>query len=209
MGSNMIPDTKFFDPDLLDKVHADIGADLLEVFARFDLIITGGYLTRLVCGLSTAGVDIDVLCHVDGHAALREKLHAAGYVLSTTAPSRLHDEPRDALVWFRQKWDHPTRITFDCVVLHTSDYFSGSPDTLADAAVAFIDTYDCHVSRRVLQFAANTNDTPVRYHATPRAIVAEQDHVPDWVDGASRHDERKLRWDRLLPGLPPEREVPA
>lgn len=180
-----------------EKMAADLDPDVLATIkGRTDVYITGGYMARLACGLP-AGKDVDLICQVDGYSALRGALHAAGYELSADVTSTGFRKARgnaDMGVWFREKWGHETRLSVDCVIIQTSDHFADAPDT-DEAAVAFVRTFDCHVSQQLLGWV---DGAPV-WRQTGGAADAVARRIPGWIDGAITHQSRRNRWNALLP----------
>lgn len=189
-------------PEHYDRITKDLGP-LLPVFEEGGIFLTGGYLARLACGLAV-GKDIDVVAHVDRFVALRTAMVRAGFVQAEGETSTGFREGVTDGVWFREKWLHPEAdgLDVDCLILQTGDYQEGAPMNMTEAAVNFLGTFDYHVGRQLLAWEQKE---PVWFR-TVEALDAIDRHVPGWVEGAfPTTEERKARWNNLLPGLPAAR----
>lgn len=187
-----------------ERVLRDLGA-LAPVFSARDLLITGGYLVRVALEMPI-GADIDVVCDVDSFSALRTELFLLGYVRADTVPSTAFREGAESGVWFREKYDapHPDDLengvrgpSIDCLILRTSSHFDDA-DGIVEAAKKFLETYDYHVGRQLLELDAGE----FAWFMTPESEEAMRKRVPGWTEFGFTQDDRRYKWNALLPGKP-------
>ncbi len=136
------------------RMKRDLGDDLFAALSQPGLLLTGGYPLRVACGLPT-GDDVDVLSNVDDYSTLRNRLIGMGYKIAlgeTSTGFRAARGDADLGVYFREKWNAPGRMSVDCLSLITTASHRGDDipaDTVA-AARAFVDTYDAHAHRHMV-----------------------------------------------------------